>query len=157
MGRPPKTLIEHLQDGTFRPSRHGELLEASPLPPELAHFGERYRAAASARERQAVALELRDAASEEREDDDEDALEAILNAPAEPYTPEKDRAASERAARVLYARDALRPPLSVSEIAGRLSVSVSTVRRYLREVAERERLDELEATAPAWEFGGDPC
>lgn len=160
-GRPAKTLIQHVQDGTFRPSRHGELLETDPLPPELAQFGDRYRIARSVRERQAVALEFRDAIAGADIDDDATLME-ILDAPLEPHMPERDRAAAERAYRVLYARDAHRSGmpekgeewrLTVPEIAERLGVSRTTVRRYLAEVAERERLDELESEPPAWGLG----
>jgi hypothetical protein len=60
-GRPAKSLSAHCVDRTFRPSRHGHLLATEPLSPGLADFSARYRAAVSDRERQAVALELRDA------------------------------------------------------------------------------------------------
>ena len=34
MPRPPKALLDHVLEATFRPSRHGELLEHEPLPPK---------------------------------------------------------------------------------------------------------------------------
>src|SRR5438093_8105517 len=64
MGRPARTLTEHLVSGSFRPSRHAAAIGTEPLPRGLEHFGERYRKARSERERQAIALELRDAAAE---------------------------------------------------------------------------------------------
>lgn len=62
-GRPPKTLWQHVRDGTFRPERHAEMLATEPVPPDLEQFAARYRAAATKRERDAVALDFRDAAS----------------------------------------------------------------------------------------------
>ena len=61
-GRPPKSLAQHVRDGTFIPSRHAELLATDRVPEGLEEYAERYRAAASARERRAIALEFRDAA-----------------------------------------------------------------------------------------------
>lgn len=61
-GRPPKPLWQHVRDGTFIPSRHAELLATEPVPPELEHLAERYRAARSDRERRAIAVDFRDAA-----------------------------------------------------------------------------------------------
>jgi hypothetical protein len=64
MGRPTKPLTQHLAEGTFRPSEHAHRITTEPLPRHLEHFRERYRNARSERERQAIALELRDAAAE---------------------------------------------------------------------------------------------
>jgi hypothetical protein len=72
IGRPRKTLAEHVRDGTFRPARHGHLLavdehqwvlkQYGDIPAKLKPIRTRYREASSARVRQAIALDFRDAA-----------------------------------------------------------------------------------------------
>src|SRR5215207_2156504 len=66
---PRKTLSQHIWDGSFRPSRHARLLESEEVPPEFAHFAQRYQRATSDRERRAAAGDL---------------LEAIRAEPLEP-------------------------------------------------------------------------
>jgi hypothetical protein len=63
MARPPKALVQHLRDRSFRPARHGHLLgdPSEPLPPRLDQFRERYPRAQSARARHAVVLDFADA------------------------------------------------------------------------------------------------
>jgi phage terminase large subunit-like protein len=61
MGRPAKTLVEHIHDGSFRARRasHRQLLLGPPVPwPAFAALQDQYRAARSEPERRAVALEL---------------------------------------------------------------------------------------------------
>jgi phage terminase large subunit-like protein len=54
-GRPAKTLLEHVRQGTFRPGRHGHLLAGPDLPwPALARLQSAFRAATSEAEREAV-------------------------------------------------------------------------------------------------------
>lgn len=142
-----KSLAQHVHDGSFRSRRHHELLAGTVVPwPELATLQGRYLAAAHPLEKRAIGVEFETVArtipKTERVDED-DPLNAIFNMPLEDLNPARDRAASERAYRVLYARDAHlygmarageeHQPLSVKEIAVRLGVSRSTVSRYLAE------------------------
>jgi phage terminase large subunit-like protein len=63
-GRPAKTLVQHVREGTFRGRRepHRSLLLAAPLPwPGFAVLQERFRRASSEPERRAVALEFEQA------------------------------------------------------------------------------------------------
>jgi len=146
----PKTLVQHSRERTFRSRRHRELLLGPVVPwPELAALQARYAATAHELERRAIGVEFERAVARLPANDAIAAtaaslLDEIVNAPPEPHTPDRDRAASERAARVLYARDAFLygmrrieddapGPLTVDEIAKRLGVCSATVRRYLAE------------------------
>jgi phage terminase large subunit-like protein len=69
-GRPPKTLLAHVRERSFRPHRHAHLLAEADLPfPVLAREQERYRRARSAEERAAAlaafVAHLREAYSEQ--------------------------------------------------------------------------------------------
>jgi phage terminase large subunit-like protein len=58
-GRPPKTLLEHVRAGTFRPARHAQLLAGEDLPfVAFSGLQARFRRAASESERDAVLSEF---------------------------------------------------------------------------------------------------
>ena len=64
MARPPKTLERHLREGTFRARRHHQLLNGPVVAEErLRRLQSDYKAAATERERRAIALEFQEAAS----------------------------------------------------------------------------------------------
>src|SRR5438132_6918163 len=59
VGRPPKTLAEHVRDGSFRSRRHFPLLASPDLPwPWFALMQARFRAATSDADRRAIAVEF---------------------------------------------------------------------------------------------------
>lgn len=143
---PAKSLLQLVHDRTFRSRRHHELLADRVLPyPELATIQAGYLAAENELERRAIGVQFERAmrvgagAPGTRPDG---ILEAILNMPPEPYDREKDRLAAERFARALRARDLSREGVSLRDVAERIGVAVSTVRRYLRE------LEQLQPSSP---------
>jgi hypothetical protein len=64
-GRPPKKLLAHIEDRTFRPSRHAALLDREDLPASapkpLRELQDRYRSTAAKRVRAAIAVEFAEA------------------------------------------------------------------------------------------------
>jgi phage terminase large subunit-like protein len=64
MARPPRSLEQHVRQGSFRARRHQRLLASQPLPaewPVLAGLQARYQTATSDPERAAIALQLEQA------------------------------------------------------------------------------------------------
>jgi AraC-like DNA-binding protein len=135
-----KSLDEHVLDRTFRARRHHDLLAGPVVPwPELAALQSRYAAAAHELERRAVAVEFERAVRDRGADADvatlQLELDAILAQAPTPWKPERDRQRSRRAAAANFARDLRNDGLPLRQIATRLGVSPSTVRRYLQRSA----------------------
>jgi len=65
VARPPKSLAERVRDGTFLARRHADLLNGPRLRPKaLRELQADYKAAASERERRALALDFQERARE---------------------------------------------------------------------------------------------
>jgi len=84
MGRPAKSLAEHVHDDSFRARRHHGLLTGPALPwPALAVLQAQYRAATRAGERRAIALEFEHAVkivhARAKERVSEPVLDAVLD------------------------------------------------------------------------------
>jgi AraC-like DNA-binding protein len=151
-----KTLDDLVRDRSWLARRHSHFLLTSPLvaDPGLRSLQKRYRDEKSRLERHALALEFEKAVRDplkrslhalEPDEGDADVdenvpltreelqaeLDAIVNAPPEPYDPAKSRADSERFARALEARRLRSGGLTLTAIAREMGVSPSTVRRLL--------------------------
>jgi AraC-like DNA-binding protein len=140
-----KTLLELVADQTFLARRHADRLLDAPLErADLRELQGRYYAAGGDVERRAIARRFEDAVRRPPENPDakvrrlQAELDAIINAPPEPYDPAQSPADSERFARALEARRLRSDGLTLTAIARELGVSPSTVHRLLAELAGRQ-------------------